>query len=96
MLESSHLCTIVLSTMHGGWHSPTYQALAAAAPGHQPLAEALPTDRVTPAAINHRATRVTLAPCMESQQFPAMLSHMPDPSRCQPGTYSGSLVGCQR
>lgn len=84
------------STMPGSKHIPTHQALVAVAPGHQPLAEALAADGITPGALGHCAAGVTLAPCMESQRCLAGPSLMPDPSRCHPGTYAGSPVGWWR
>lgn len=92
----------VQSTMHGPehqaqtWKSLTHQALVALAPGHQPFAEALATDRVTRAALSHRATGVTLAPCTENQRCPVGLSHAPKPGRSHPGTYAGSPAGWWR
>lgn len=71
---------------------PTHQALVTAAPGHQPLAEAVTADRVTLAAIGHRATGVTPTPCTQTAVCGGARHRWVTPC---PNTYAGSPAGWQ-
>lgn len=79
---------MALGTVQG----PAHQTLVAAAPGHQPLAEAVTADGVTLAAIGHRAAGVTPTPCAQTVVCGGAWHHWVTPC---PSTYAGSPAGWQ-
>lgn len=79
---------MALGTVQG----PAHQTLVAAAPSHQPLAEAVTADGVTLAAIGHRAAGVTPTPCAQTVVCGGARHLWVTPC---PSTYAGSPAGWQ-
>lgn len=79
---------MALGTVQG----PAHQTLVAAAPGHQPLAEAVTADGVTLGAIGHRAAGVTPTPCAQTVVCGGARHRWVTPC---PSTYADSPAGWQ-